>query len=107
MPSEVSREDTQARVAPEPGKGALGTRRPWIVTAPRHRAGYMPYSLTHGKSRNKPEHAGVYAGQCLSLASPGKAPAWKCARAEARTGLGKSDRPGSQGGLGKRRTWRK
>ena len=95
MPSEVSREDIQARVAPEPGKGALGTRRPWIVTAPRRRAGYLPYSLTHGRSRSKPEHAGVYASQCLSLASPGKAPAWKGARAEARTGLGKSDCPGS------------
>jgi hypothetical protein len=56
MPSEVPYKDTQARVTPEPGKGALGARRPWIVMAPRHCAGFVSYSLTMaraGVNRNR------------------------------------------------------
>jgi hypothetical protein len=42
MPSEVPFKDTRARITPTPGKGALGTRRPWMVMAPRRSAGYVP-----------------------------------------------------------------
>jgi hypothetical protein len=47
----------------------------------------------------KPKRVGVDACQRLSHALAGKAHGGK---AKVRTGLGKSDRPGSQGGLGKR-----
>jgi len=54
----------------------------------------------------KPCGLGVYASWRLSFDSHGKACIWKMAcRAEVRTGLGKSDRPGSQGGSGKRGLW--
>ena len=49
-------------------------------------------------------------GVCEPVLKPrahGKTHIWQMAcRAETRTGLGKSDRPGSQGGLWKRGLWR-
>jgi hypothetical protein len=47
----------------------------------------------------KPLEDGVYMGQHLSFTSEGKAVR---VRATVRTGFGKSDCPGSQGGLRKR-----
>jgi hypothetical protein len=52
----------------------------------------------------KPLKEGVDMGQHLSLTSGGKAVRGK---ATVRTGFGKTDCPGSQGGLGKREIGRK
>jgi len=52
----------------------------------------------------KPLEEGVDMGQHLSFTSDGKAVRVK---ATVRTGFGKSDCPGSQGGLGKREIGRK
>jgi hypothetical protein len=49
----------------------------------------------------KPRTLGAYASQRLSAHHRGKADLRQGRRAETRTGLGKSDRPGSQGGLRK------
>ena len=51
----------------------------------------------------KPLEEGVYMSQHLSLISDGKAARIK---ATVRTGFGKTDCPGSQGGLRKREIWR-
>ena len=60
-------------------------------------------SCCWGKETGKPPVQGVYACQRLSLGIYGQARDRinEC-RAEVRTGLGKSDRPGSQRGFGKR-----
>ena len=56
-PSEVSFEDTQARVTPKPGKGALGTRRVCGSDGTQTQCWIMcPRSLTHAKGMSKPEH---------------------------------------------------
>ena len=79
-----------AAVTPKLGKGALGTWRSrggaWTQCQekPTPEAGTSPIG--------KPTVAGVYVGQHLSLAAVGKAAGGK---AKVRTGLGKSDRPGS------------
>jgi hypothetical protein len=49
--------------------------------------------------RGKPEWVGVYASERLSFAHLGKV-SW--GNAKVKTGIGKSDLPGLQGGLGKR-----
>lgn len=66
-PSEVSFEDTQARVTPEPGKGALGTRRSCGKNR-RHPDTVLDYVLlrAHDEGTCKQCHCGVYASQCLS-----------------------------------------
>ena len=51
------------------------------------------------KSGDKPHSSGVYVSLHLSLLENGQVPDLQ---AKVRTGLGKSDRPGSQGGLRKR-----
>jgi len=59
---------------------------------------------SRGDPAGKLLREGVYASQRLSFARVGKA----CrGNAEVRTGFGKTDRPGSQGGLRKRELWRR
>jgi hypothetical protein len=60
----------------------------------------MNQTIKYGSSlTGKPLEVGVYMGWHLSFTSNGKAVR---GQATVRTGLGKSDRPGSQGGLKKR-----
>ena len=84
-------------VTPASGKGALGTWR--ILAGPGHSA-RVNQAIKYGSMlTGKPLEIGVYMGWHLSFISYGKAVR---VQATVRTGLGKSDRPGSQGGLKKR-----
>jgi len=70
------------------------------------------WNKCHGLSRNevtgKLYGDGVYVSRHLSLGLYRKASIQKTIwGAETRTGLGKSDRPGSQGGLRKRELWQR
>jgi hypothetical protein len=96
--AEVMGDITLGQVTPGPGKGALDTWRSRIGVG--HRAG-----RTNGTGRGcKPVGSGVDASQRLSFLPTGKAPQVYC-HAKIRTGLGRPDRPGSQGGLRKRGPW--
>ena len=91
---------TTRRVTPGACKGALGTWR--SLGVPGHRAGNRR-TLKHGTSfACKPQSRGADMSQHLSLLGGGQAAK---GQAKVRAGLGKSDRPGSQGGLGKRGSW--
>jgi len=91
MPSEMVLDTILARVAPGPGKGALG----------KWRAPYRPNRLgdiqVAGRAslgaelEVRPCGPGVYASERLSLGPPGKVLRGKLLLP---TGLGKSDRPG-------------
>ena len=85
------------RVTPEAGKGALGTWR--FRDRPRLRAGSTGTLNLRTSPACKPSTGGVNMSQHLSSTVSGKAAG---GQAKVRTGLGKSDRPGSQGGLWKR-----
>ena len=77
-------------ITPPSGKGALGTWR--VLDSLGHRA-RVNYSIKDGPIlTGKPTEGGVYMGQHLSFTSSGKAVR---VHATVRTGLGKSDRPGS------------
>ena len=77
-------------VTPASGKGALGTWR--ALDSAGHRA-RVHYSIKEGpRLTGKPLEVGVNMGQHLSFTSHGKAVR---VRATVRTGLGKTDRPGS------------
>jgi hypothetical protein len=81
---------TSMEITPPSGKGALGTW--WVLDSPGHRA-RVNYSIKEGpRLTGKPVKGGVYMGQHLSFTSSGKAVR---GYATVRTGLGKSDRPGS------------
>jgi hypothetical protein len=84
-------------VTPASGKGALGTWR--TLAGLGHSARKNQAIKDRSRLTGKPLEVGVYMGQHLSFTSNGKAVRVK---ATVRTGLGKSDRPGSQGGLKKR-----
>ena len=82
---------------PQSGKGTLGTWQ--ALDRPGHRARDND-SIKDGSSlTSKPLEEGVYMGQHLSFTSEGKAVRVK---AMVRTGFGRTDCPGSQGGLRKR-----
>ena len=90
MFSKISLDSTSMEITPRPGKGALGTWR--VLASPGHRA-RVNQSIKYGSMlTGKPLEGGVYMGQHLSFTSYGKAVRGK---ATVRTGLGKSDRPGS------------
>jgi hypothetical protein len=110
-------------VSPTVGSARGGQRSPgYSAVAARGRRGGMAMGSTRPNSssvwtRSRPEQdsrcwdeetgkppaQGVYASQRLSLGTRGQARDLKNAcRAETRTGLGKSDRPGSQRGFRKR-----
>ena len=77
-------------ITPPSGKGALGTWRTLVSAGRRAR---LNYTIKFGSMlTGKPKEGGVDMGQHLSLTSFGKAVRVK---ATVRTGLGKSDRPGS------------
>ena len=100
MLSDVMRDVTLQQVTPGAGEGALGTWR--VLTDPGHRARDNRVIKYGPRPTCKPWLAGVDMSQHLSLASCGKAVGVK---AKVRTGFGKPDRPGSQGGLRKRELW--
>jgi hypothetical protein len=76
------------------GKGALGT---WRSPCGQRRQSEEP--RVKDESRGQPKWVGVYASERLSLTCLGQASRGK---AKAKTGLGKSDLPGLQGGPRKR-----
>jgi hypothetical protein len=84
------------------GDMAVGLPRPnffpvWTMSRPG------PADTCWDEETGKPPAQGVYASQRLSFGARGQACALtNVCRAETRTGLGKSDRPGSQRGFGKR-----
>jgi hypothetical protein len=94
MPFEVVLDATLARITLVTGKGALGT---WRSPCGQRRQSEEP--RVTDESRGKPKWVGVYASECLSLTCLGKASRGK---AKAKTGIGKSDLPGLQGGPRKR-----
>ena len=77
-------------VTPPSGEGALGTWR--VLDRPGHRARVSDSIKDGPRLTGKPLEVGVYMGQHLSFTSSGKAVR---VHATVRTGLGKSDRPGS------------
>ena len=89
-PPEVMRDITLSGVTPLAGKGALDTWRAW--TGPRHRSGIAVVLKAAPRSACKPSSGGVYMSQHFSLLVFGKA---ADGPARVRTGLGKSDCPGS------------
>jgi hypothetical protein len=89
-PSEVLLDTTLEEVTPRPGKGPLST---WWVLAGLGSLAEVVELLKFGPSpAGKPLVVGVDMGQRLSFTTCGKAAGGK---ARVRTGLGKSDRPGS------------
>ena len=95
--SDVTLDVTARWVTPTACKGALGTWR-----SPRWGPDFEPghhHREARTKSGDKPHSSGVYVSLHLSLLENGQVPDLQ---AKVRTGLGKSDRPGSQGGLRKR-----
>jgi hypothetical protein len=100
MPADAMRDVALQRVTPRAGKGALGTWR-FDVDAPGHSVG-ISGSRERTSFDGKPKSGGVYMCQHLSITELGQAAKGK---AKVRTGLGKADRPGSQGGLWKRGPW--
>lgn len=87
-------------VTPEAGEGALGSWRTW-VTGPRHRTGrtVKEYITERSNPTGKLNEKGAKMNQRLNLVLCRQAVEGK---ASVRTGLGKPDSPGSQGGLRKR-----
>jgi hypothetical protein len=94
MPFEVVLDTTLTRVTLVTGKGALGT---WWSQYGQRRKPEEP--CLKDESGGKPKWAGVYASERLSFTCLGKSSRGK---AKVKTGLGKSDRPGLQGGPRKR-----
>ena len=87
---------------PHSGEGALGT---WRSTSGREAPGFdlaRPVLLVVGETGRKLAPGRGYVGLHLSLAGVGKAHG---GQPGSRTGFGKTDRPGSSGGLGKRQPW--
>ncbi len=102
MPFQAAHDAAPGWVTPRPGKGALGTWRSRTETVPDTVPDYTVYFVIRGEPESKPMTVGVYVGQHLSFTVAGKAFG---GQAKLRTGLGQSDRPGSQGGLWKRGPW--
>jgi hypothetical protein len=99
-------ETAPAWVMPPSGKGALGTRRsrrPRPFRTPS-RAQRSPWSSGRGGRPTRPSGGGCVPSLEPSAAWEDRPPGNAC-RAEVRTGLGKSDRPGSQGGLRSHEPW--
>ncbi len=100
MPSDGVQDAASYEGTPGASKGALGT---WRALGQSRTPSRSSWTMKVGPSPAcKPQSRGVYVCQHLSLLGDGKAAG---GHARARTGLGKSDRPGSQGGLRKRGLW--
>jgi hypothetical protein len=84
------------------GKGTLGTWRFRESEGASGRRTRMGWTLGRDESIREPKLEGVYVNQHLSLQQV-REDLWR--KAKVRTGLGKTDRPGSQGGSGKHRLW--
>jgi hypothetical protein len=90
VPSDEVRDAPSCEVTPGTSKGALGTWR--VLTDPGRRAGINRVIKDGPSPACKLVSGGVYASQHLSFLGGGKAAGGD---ARVRTGLGKSDRPGS------------
>ncbi len=102
MPSDGVRDTASYEVTPGARKGALGT---WRALGQSRTPSRRSWTMKEGPSPAcKPPSRGVYVCQHLSFLGDGKAAG---GHARVRTGLGKTDRPGSQGGLWKRELWRR
>ena len=97
--SEGGRNSLTTEVTPALCKGTLGTWR--FQVAPGHRAGNSVTSKL-GRDHEQTEIERGVCGPALQL-HRSREGSWR--KAKVRTGFGKSDRPGSQGGLGKRGPW--
>ena len=95
-PFEAALDAVLVRVTPEPGKGALGTWRSYYRDGFRTLRRKMAVLLKQDELARKLTRQGADVCQHLSLTGVGKA---RGGKAKVRTGLGKTDRPGSQGGL--------
>ncbi len=100
MPSDGVQDAASYGVTPGASKGALGT---WRALGQSRTPSRSSWTIKVGPSPAcKPLPGGVYVCQHLSFLGSGKAAG---GHASVRTGLGKTDRPGSQGGLRKRGLW--
>ena len=106
MPSDKMHDILPSAAIPGMGKGALDTRR--FRCGNPHPDTELEQCEVVPRDEDVSKPCTLKADSCqrLSLSVFGKAGVWKMAcRAEVRTGLGKSDRPGSQGGLWERGPW--
>ncbi len=100
MPSDGVRDAATYEVTPGTSKGALGT---WQALGQSRTPSRRSWTMKEGpRPACKPQSRGVYVCQHFSFLGSGKAAG---GHARVRTGLGKTDRPGSQGGLRKRGLW--
>jgi hypothetical protein len=91
MPSDEMLDISPPPIIPTAGKGALGTWR-FPERAQTQSWGLPVPSRSGTRPACKPDVGGVYMSQHLSFPAFGKAAG---GQAKVRTGLGKSDRPGS------------
>jgi hypothetical protein len=101
-PLQAALEAAPARVTPAPGKGALGTRWPRAVGTLQTQC-WVTRRLHRGEgAMQTPPRRGEGCASTAVSRCGGRSALRNGYRAEARTGLGKSDRPGSQRGFRKR-----
>jgi len=94
-PLQAAFEAAPARVTPVPGKGALGTRWPQQLGTLRTQR-RVTRGLQRGEgARQTPAHRGEGCASTAVSRAGGRHALRNAYRAEARTGLGKADRPGS------------
>jgi hypothetical protein len=106
MPSDKMLDILPSAAIPGMGKGALDTRRFCGGNSYPDTELEQYGAAPRDEEVSKPCTLKADACQRLSLCVLGKAGIQQMAcRAEVRTGLGKSDRPGSQGGLWERGSW--
>jgi hypothetical protein len=100
-PSDVKRGVTPDWVTPMKGKGTLGT---WRF---RKAGRLLDAEPEQGRPGTRRGHRGTEIGRgvCDPVLKPQQfwEALWR--KAKVRTGFGKTDRPGSQGGSGKHRPW--
>ena len=101
-PFEVARDATPGSVTPAAGKGALGTWRPQDGPRTQSRGGTRSSTRSRRYEGRACERTVGGRGVCESALEPHDRREGSQGKAGVRTGLGKTDRPGSQGGLGKR-----
>jgi len=102
MPADAALDAATRRATPGASEGALGTWR--FRRSGGHRTQSRVWLIPDWRdgSAGEPALAEVYARCRLSLAATGQT---RGGWAKVRPGLGKSDRPGSQGGLENRGPW--
>jgi hypothetical protein len=94
-PLQAALEAAPARVTPAPGKGALGTRRLRPRVRTRTLSRILRYLRRGEGVAQTPRRRGEGCASTAVSRRGGRPALTNTVRAEARTGLGKSDRPGS------------